>query len=64
MQRVNVPKSLGRIIEGESLLNDASSLIVFRFALAAVLTGQFHFQEAAVNFVVVILMGVLIGLVV
>jgi Na+/H+ antiporter len=64
MQRVKVPKSLGRIIEGESLLNDASSLIVFRFALAAVLTGQFHFQEAAVNFVVVILMGVLIGLVV
>jgi CPA1 family monovalent cation:H+ antiporter len=62
MQWVNVPKSLGRIIEGESLLNDASSLIVFRFALAAVLTGQFHFQEAAVNFVVVILMGILIGL--
>lgn len=64
MERVNVPKSLGRIIEGESLLNDASSLIVFRFALAAVLTGQFHFQEAAVNFVLVILMGISIGLIV
>jgi CPA1 family monovalent cation:H+ antiporter len=63
MRRVNVPKSLLSIVEGESLLNDASSLIVFRFALAAVLTGQFQFQAAAVNFVLVILMGIAIGLV-
>lgn len=62
MRQVNVPKSLVSIAEGESLLNDASSLIVFRFALAAVLTGQFHLQAAATSFVVVILMGVLIGL--
>lgn len=64
MRRVNVPKSLVSLIEGESLLNDASSLIVFRFALAAVLTGQFQFQAAAVNFVLVILIGILSGLVV
>jgi monovalent cation/hydrogen antiporter len=64
MRRVNVPKSLVSLIEGESLLNDASSLIVFRFALAAVLTGQFQFQGAAVNFVLVILIGILSGLVV
>jgi monovalent cation/hydrogen antiporter len=64
MRRVNVPKSLVSITEGESLLNDASSLIVFRFALAAIITGQFHFQEAAVSFFLVILMGTLIGLVV
>src|SRR5215212_1917022 len=42
MRQVNVPKSLVSIIEGESLLNDASSLVIFRFALAAVITGQFH----------------------
>lgn len=64
MRRVSVPKSLVSIVEGESLLNDASSLIVFRFALAAVLTGQFQFQAAAVNFVAVILIGILSGLVV
>jgi NhaP-type Na+/H+ or K+/H+ antiporter len=64
MRGVNVPKSLVSIVEGESLLNDASSLIVFRFALAAVLTGQFQFHQAAVNFVFVILIGILIGLVV
>ncbi|PSB06982.1 Na+/H+ antiporter [Pleurocapsa sp. CCALA 161] len=63
MRRVNVPKSLVSLIEGESLLNDASSLIVFRFALASVLTGRFQFQAAAINFVVVILMGIAIGLI-
>lgn len=64
MRHVKVPKSLVNIIEGESLLNDASSLIVFRFALAAVITGQFHFQEAAGNFFLVILLGTAIGLLV
>lgn len=62
MRQVKVPKSLLSIVEGESLLNDASSLIVFRFALLAVVTGQFHFQQAAGSFFMVILMGTLIGL--
>jgi monovalent cation/hydrogen antiporter len=64
MRRVNLPKSLVSIAEGESLLNDASSLIVFRFALAAVITGQFRFQQAAVSFVLVIFMGICVGLLV
>ncbi|HEU4769468.1 MAG TPA: Na+/H+ antiporter [Pyrinomonadaceae bacterium] len=64
MRRVNAPKSLVSIIEGESLLNDASSLIVFRFALAAIITGQFDFQEAALTFVIVIVMGIAAGLLV
>ncbi len=64
MRQVKVPKSLVSIAEGESLLNDASSLIVFRFALAAIITGQFHIQEAANSFFWVIVMGILIGLVV
>ena len=62
MRRVNVPKALVSIAEGESLLNDASSLIVFRFALAAVITGQFYFRDAAVDFVLVIAGGIAIGL--
>lgn len=64
MRGVKAPKSLVSIIEGESLLNDASSLIVFRFALAAVLTGQFHFEEAVAGFFLVIFMGIIIGLIV
>lgn len=64
MSQLKVPKSLVSIIEGESLLNDASSLIVFRFALAAVITGQFNLQEASLSFLVVIVMGILMGLLV
>lgn len=64
MRKVNVPRAMVSIIEGESLLNDASSLIVFRFAVAAVITGQFYLQEAAVSFFLVVLMGIAIGLVV
>ena len=62
MRRVNVPKGLVSIAEGESLLNDASSLVVFRFALAAVITGQFYFQQAALSFVLVIAGGIAVGI--
>lgn len=62
MRQVKVPKSMVSIVEGESLLNDASSLIVFRFALVAVITGQFHFGEATASFFLVIVMGTLIGI--
>ena len=62
MRQVKVPKILVSVIEGESLLNDASSLIVFRFALAAVITGQFYFSQAVGSFFLVIVMGTLIGL--
>ena len=64
MRKVKIPKSLVSIIEGESLLNDATSLVIVRFAAAAVLTGQFHFQDAAIDFFLVIFMGTLIGLLV
>lgn len=62
LRQVKAPKLLVSIAEGESLLNDASSLIVFRFALVAVITGQFQIQQAATSFVLVIVMGTLIGL--
>jgi Na+/H+ antiporter len=64
MRKVDVPKSLVSIAEGESLLNDASSLIILRFALAAVVTGQFQLQQAAASFALVVVMGIGIGLLV
>lgn len=64
LQGVNAPKRVVTILEGESLVNDASSLIVFRFALAAILTGQFHFWTAAQSFAMVALMGIVVGLVI
>ena len=54
---VKIPKSTSTILEGESLLNDASSLIIFRFALVAIGTGQFIWQEAALSFVWMIVGG-------
>lgn len=63
MRQVKAPKILVTVVEGESLLNDASSLVVFRFALAAIITGQFHLTEAVGNFFLVIIMGTLIGFV-
>lgn len=46
---VKVPRTISSILEGESLLNDASSLIIFRFALIAVGTGQFVWSQASVS---------------
>lgn len=59
---VKVPKRLASILEGESLLNDASSLIIFRFAMIAAATGQFVWHEAAGSFVWMCIGGVGIGL--
>lgn len=61
---VKIPKSTSAILEGESLLNDASSLIIFRFALIAVGSGQFIWQEAALSFFWMVIGGAGIGLVV
>ena len=62
LKRVKVPRRLSAILEGESLLNDASGLVIFRYALIAVDTGRFIFHEAALSFVVVIVMGILTGI--
>ncbi|WP_312768279.1 Na+/H+ antiporter [Epilithonimonas sp.] len=59
---VKIPRSLSTILEGESLLNDASSLIIFRFALVAVGTGQFIWQDATLSFFWMVIGGVGIGL--
>lgn len=61
---VKVPKNLSTLLEGESLFNDASSLIILRFAMAAVATGQFIWQDAALSFGWMVIGGVVIGLVI
>ena len=62
MNFVKVPKRISTIIESESLLNDASSLIVFRFAALVVTTGQLVWTDMALNFLWVVVAGSLIGL--
>lgn len=59
---VKVPRRMSSILEGESLLNDASSLIIFRFALVAVATGQFIWTDAALSFCWMVVGGAGIGL--
>lgn len=60
---VKISRNMSTILEGESLLNDASSLIIFRFALVAVGTGQFIFQQALLSFSWMVVGGVGIGVV-
>jgi len=62
LANVKVPRQVTTILEGESLVNDASSLIVYRFALAALFTGKFVFWKAGMDFLAVIFLGILIGL--
>lgn len=59
--RVPIPKRLMHILEGESLLNDASGLVCFRFAVAAVMTGSFSLAEASLTFLWVSIAGLAIG---
>jgi monovalent cation/hydrogen antiporter len=62
LKGIKVPKRITTILEGESLVNDASSLIVFRFSLAAVMTGHFVFRDAVADFLIAASMGILTGL--
>lgn len=57
-----LPKSMRSILEGESLLNDATSLTVFKFALAAITTNDFTWSAATANFFLVVVSGIAIGL--
>ena len=60
-QRVPIPKRMMHILEGESLLNDASGLVCLRFAIAAALTGSFSLYEASLDFLWVAFGGLAIG---
>jgi len=64
---MSITKGLGlshktnTILEGESLVNDASALVAYRFAVAAVTGTAFVFWKASIDFVVLMLGGVLVG---
>jgi Na+/H+ antiporter len=60
--RLGLPRRLSTLIEGESLINDATALVAYRFAVVAVLTGGFSLWHATWHFVVDVVGGVAIGL--
>jgi len=51
-QRLGIPRRIVTIFEGESLVNDATGLVAYRFAVAAVVAGVFSLGEAGLQFVV------------
>jgi CPA1 family monovalent cation:H+ antiporter len=59
---LGVPKRVVTILEGESLVNDATGLIAYRYAVAAVVTGAFSLKDASLQFLFVAIGGILFGL--
>ncbi|MCY8517251.1 Na+/H+ antiporter [Bacillus atrophaeus] len=62
--RVRMPKGILRLLEGEGLMNDASGLVAFKFAIAAAVTGTFSLAEAAFSFVLIAAGGLLSGVII
>ena len=63
-RRLGVPRRIVSIVEGESLINDASALVLYRTAVVAVVAGTFSFWDASLRFVGSVAGGVAVGLVV
>lgn len=61
LSQLSIPRRVVTILEGESLVNDASGLVLYKFAVAAVLTGAFSLFDASVQFVLVSIGGIVIG---
>ena len=61
-QKLRLPKRMVAILEGESLVNDATGLVAFKFALASLATGSFSVGSAGLQLIVVAGGGILVGL--
>ena len=64
LKRLGVPARIQTVLGGESLVNDATALVAYQFAVAAMVTGQFSLGAASLRFVFVGLGGVALGLLV
>jgi CPA1 family monovalent cation:H+ antiporter len=62
MRRVEAPRRLVAIVEGENLTNDWTALVLYRFAVAAVVSGSFTLWEAGLEFIASGVGGVVVGL--
>jgi Na+/H+ antiporter len=64
MQKLRAPRRVVTVVEGESIVNDATALVLFTLALHAISASEFSLSQAIVQFVFVSAGGVLIGLVI
>lgn len=60
-KRIRIPESVLSLVRGESLINDASGLVAFNYAVAAVITGYFSLYEAIFDFSYTFLAGAISG---
>jgi Na+/H+ antiporter len=63
LARIKLPRRLTTVLEGESLVNDATALVLYRFAVVATLTGSFSPGHAALQFGLLVAGGIVAGLV-
>lgn len=63
-ERLKVPRRIVTILEGESLVNDATALVAYRFAVGAVMSGSFSLAHASGQFFVVGIGGIAMGFIV
>lgn len=61
-RRLGVPRRIVVIVEGESLVNDATALVALRVAVVAAVSGAFSLSEAGIRFVLVVAGGIAVGL--
>ena len=61
-KRLHIPRRLVTILEGESLVNDATALVLYRAAVAAVLSGRFLLGETLLEFAFAATVGIAVGL--
>ncbi|MNH98245.1 Na+/H+ antiporter [Pseudomonas sp. ACN5] len=61
ISRNRLPTPLMHILQGEALMNDASGLVTFKFALVAAVTGVFSLANASLTFVLVAVGGLAVG---
>lgn len=62
LKNISLPRRVINVLEGESLVNDASGLVAYQVAVAAVVTGVFSFHEASLEFVWMAAAGIAVGL--
>jgi Na+/H+ antiporter len=61
-ERLGLPRRLVALIEGESLVNDGTALVAYKFAVAAVVTGSFSLARATGDFALNVVGGIAVGL--
>ncbi|MBV8344948.1 MAG: Na+/H+ antiporter [Candidatus Eremiobacteraeota bacterium] len=61
-ERLAIPRRVAAIISGECLMNDATALVLYRFAIAAAVSGTFSLARASIAFVIVAAGGTLVGM--